>query len=76
MLKEFYDMKEEIKTSNDKSSKVYKLMFLSKCSACNSKKSNFFKEQEATGLTGNLKRLNIPILSDLPLIKAFFRIIK
>ena len=51
-------------------------MFLSKCSVCNSKKSNFFKEQEATGLTGNLKRLNIPILSDLPLIKAFFRIIK
>ena len=51
-------------------------MFLSKCSVCNGKKSNFFKEQGTTGLTGNLKRLNIPILSDLPLIKAFFRIIK
>ena len=76
MLKEFYDMKEKIKTSNDKSFKVYKLMFLSKCSVCNGKKSNFFKEQGTTGLTGNLKRLNIPILSDLPLIKAFFRIIK
>ena len=31
-----------------------KIMLLSKCSLCNSKKSKFLKEQEADGLLSNL----------------------
>ena len=31
-----------------------RIMFLSKCEVCNSKKSNFIKEQEASGLLSSL----------------------
>ena len=46
-------------------------MLLLKFLVCNSKKSIFFKEQEARELTSKLTRVKISILSDLPLIKAF-----
>ena len=46
-----------------------KAMFLSKCSACNSKKSRFNKQQEAGGLLSSLgiktPLSKIPILSDI-----------
>ena len=46
-----------------------KLMILSKCAICNSKKSRFIKKQEAKGLLSNLgirTPLNkVPILGDI-----------
>ena len=46
-----------------------KIMILSKCAICDSKKSNFIKEQQAKGLLGNLglrMPLNkIPVLGDI-----------
>ena len=47
-------------------------MLLSKSSACNSKKSKFFKEQEARRLLFNLTAIKEPILSYLPILKTFF----
>ena len=51
------------KTSNGKT------IILSKCAACNSKKSKFIKEQQANGLLSNLgirTPLNkIPLLGDI-----------
>ena len=49
-----------------------RIMLLSKCSVCNSKKSKFLKEQEARGLFSNLSGLKIPFLSELPLLKTLF----
>ena len=54
VLKEFFDMKEEIKNSN------------------NRKKSNFFKEQEARELLGNLLGAKILILGNTPLVNPLF----
>ena len=46
-----------------------KLMILSKCTICNSKKSKFINKQQAKGLLSNLgikTRLNkVPILGDI-----------
>ena len=47
------------KNTQSKNLKVVKtkngrIMLLSKCSVCNSKKSKFLKEQEARGLLSNL----------------------
>ena len=46
-------------------------MLLSKCAVCNSKKSKFFKDQEAKGLLGNLQGAKTPILGDIPLVNTF-----
>ena len=48
-------------------------MLLSKCAMCNSKKSKFFKEQEAKRLLGNLLGAKIPILGDIPLVNTIFQ---
>ena len=45
-------------------------MLLSKCLMYNSKKSRFFKEQEAKELLSNLTGIKIPILSDLYVLSA------
>ena len=47
-----------VKTKNGR------VMFLSKCALCNSKKSRFIKEQETRGLFRNLMGIEIQILSD------------
>ena len=47
-------------------------MLLSKCTVCNSKKSKFFKKQEARLSLSNLTGTKIPFLSDLPLINTLF----
>ena len=44
-----------------------RIMLLSKCSMCNSKKSNFLKEKEAKGLLSSLG-LKAP-LSQIPLLR-------
>ena len=47
------------------------MMLLSKCPACNSKKSNFMKEQQARGLPSKLTK-KVPILKDLHIINTLF----
>ena len=48
-----------------------KIMLLSKCAVCNSKKSKFIKEQEAKRLLSILG-IKVPILSDLPIWNTLF----
>ena len=45
-------------------------MLLSRCLACNSKKSKFAKEREARGLLSNLLGVKVPILSDIPKVNT------
>ena len=52
-----------VKTKNGK------IMYLSKCSVCNSKKWKFLKEQEAKRLLSNLTGVNISFLTDLAMLK-------
>ena len=49
-----------------------KVMLLSKCAVCNSKKLKFLKEQVATRLLSNLLGIKVLILSDLPILNTFF----
>ena len=53
-------------------SKNRTLMFLSKCTVCNSKKLKFIKEQKARGLLSNLTGIKVSILNDLPISNTFF----
>ena len=53
---------EIVKTKNGR------IMFLSKCTLCHSKKPKFLKKQEAIRLLSNLTRVKILILSDLPIL--------
>ena len=46
-----------------------RMMLLSKCSVCDSKKLKFIKEREAKGILSKLKLIKVPILSDLPIGK-------
>ena len=48
------------------STKNGRIMFLSKCAICDSKKSKFIKEQEASGLLSSLG-IGTP-LSNIPLV--------
>ena len=81
VLKEYQEMKEEIKNLKTQSKFIYKTMLsyclrvekihgriflLSKCAACDSKKSKFIKQQETSGL---LRTLGIKTpLSKIPLV--------
>ena len=65
------------KNTESKNPKVVKtkkgrIMLLSKCAACNSKKLKFVKEQEAKGLLSKLTGIKVPILSDLPMVNILF----
>ena len=63
------------KNTQSKNQKVVRdkngrMMFLSKCAVCDSKKSKFFKKQEASGF---LSCLGIKaILNQIPLLDLFF----
>ena len=50
-----------------------KIMLFSKYALCNSKKLTFFKEQEAKGLLSNLTGVKILFLSDLPILRNYFK---
>ena len=71
MLSYCLKCKENTESINPKVSKTSnnKIMILSKCAICGSKKSKFIKEQEAKGLLSNLgirTSLNkIPLLGDI-----------
>ena len=71
MLKEYENMKDEIKIQKCKNPKVVKtkngrIMLLSKCAVCDSKKSKFIIEQEASELL-NILGIKTP-LSKIPLV--------
>ena len=53
---------EIVKTKNGR------IMLLSKCTLCHSKKPKVLKKQEAIRLLSNLTRVKILILSDLPIL--------
>ena len=60
------------KNAESKNPKVVKIkngriMLLSKCAVCDSKKSKFYKEQETKGMLSKLTGIKVPILSDLPI---------
>ena len=57
---------EVVKTKNGR------IMLLSKCSVCNSKKSKFLKEQEARELLSNLLGVKVLILRDIPTVNTIF----
>ena len=71
MLSYCLKCKQNTESVNPKVSKTTngKLMILSKCAICDSKKSKFIKEQQAKGLLNNLgirTPLNkIPLLGDI-----------
>ena len=60
----------ESKTPKVVRTKNGRIMLLSKCAVCNSKKSKFIKEQEARGLLSSI-RIKTP-LSQIPLLGLLF----
>ena len=60
----------EIKNPKVVRTKTGRIMLLSKCVVCNSKKSNILKEQVARGVLSNLLGLKVPILSDIPILNT------
>ena len=61
--------REDIENINPKISSNGRIMVLSKCAICGSKKSRFIKNQEAKGLLSNLgiktPLSKVPILGDI-----------
>ena len=47
-------------------------MLLSKCAVCNSKKMTFYKKQEVRGVLSNFLRVEVRILSDIPILNTSF----
>ena len=43
-----------------------RIMLVSRCSVCNSKKSEFLKEKIAKGLVSSLTGIKLRVLSDIP----------
>ena len=51
--------------------KTRRLMLLSKCAVCDSKKQKFIKEQQAIGLLSKWIVIKVPTLSNLPIKNIF-----
>ena len=49
-----------------------RIMLLSKCAVCNSKKSRFLKKQEAEVVLSNLSGVKVPILKDIHILNTLF----
>ena len=49
-----------------------RVMLLSKCAVCNSKKLKFLQEQDSTGLLSNFLGVKVPILSDISILNTLF----
>ena len=65
------------KNTKSKNSKVAKtkngrIMLLSKCAVCSSKKLKFIKEQEGKELLSKLGGNKVPILGDWPIANILF----
>ena len=52
------------------STKNGRIMLLSRCAVCNSKKSKFLEETRS--LLWNLLDIKVPILSDIPIVNTLF----
>ena len=67
-------MQKNAESKNPKvvTTKNKRIMLLSRCTVCNSKKSIFLKEQEARGLLSHLLGIKVPILSDIPIVNTAF----
>ena len=74
MLSYYFKCRKNIESKNLKvvKTKNGRIMLLSKCAVCDSKKSNFIKKQEARGLLSKLTGVKVPILSNLPIAKILF----
>ena len=48
-------------------------MLLSNCVVCDSKKSRFIKEEEASKLLVNMMGTKIPIVADIPIANMLFQ---
>ena len=55
-----------VRTKNER------IMLLSRCAVCNSKKSKFLKEQEAKEILCNLLGIKVPILNNIPIVNTLF----
>ena len=55
-----------VRTKNER------IMLLSRCAVCNSKKSRFLKEQEAKEILSNLLGIKVPILNNIPIVNTLF----
>ena len=62
----------ESKNPNIVKTKMRRIMRLSKCAVCNSNKSKFIKDQEATRLLCKLTGTKVSILSDLSIANILF----
>ena len=49
-----------------------RVMLLSKCAVCNSKKLKFLQEQDSTGLLSNFLGVKVPILSNISILNTLF----
>ena len=74
MLSYFLKCRKNTESKNPKvvTTKNRRIMLLSRCTVCNSKKSIFLKEQEARGLLSHLLDIKVPILSDIPIVNTVF----
>ena len=69
MLSYCLKCRKNVESKNPKVVKIKngRIMLLSKCAVCDSKKSKFYKEQETKGILSNLTGIKVPILGDLPI---------
>ena len=74
MLSYFLKCRKNTESKNPKvvTTKNRRIMLLSRCTVCNSKKSKFLKEQEARGLLSHLLGIKVPILSDIAIVNTVF----
>ena len=66
MLSYCLKCRKNTESKNPKIAKIGRIMLLSKCAICDSKKSKFIKQQEASGLLSSLGIKTL--LSKIPLV--------
>ena len=74
MLSYFLKCRKNTESKNPKVARTKngRIMLLSKCAVCNSKKLKFLRDQEARELLSKLTGKKVPILIDLPILNALF----
>ena len=74
MLSYCLKCRKNTKSKNSKFAKTKngRIMLLSKCTVCSSKKLKFIKEQEGKELLSKLRGNKVPILGDWPIANILF----
>ena len=69
-----FEVEQNTESENPKvvRTKNERIMLLSRCAVCNSKKSRFLKEQEAKEILSNLLGIKVPILNNIPIVNTLF----